>query len=91
MGDSRLKVCTIHSFKGWELKNLIVLITDKAQSVDQLDKLVYTSLQEHYQALRFLTLVIGMRNMEIPGIRLIIKIFMTYYYIITCLEWAQKK
>jgi len=27
MGDSRLKISTIHSFKGWELTNVILLIS----------------------------------------------------------------
>jgi hypothetical protein len=26
MGDSRLKMSTIHSFKGWEVPNVIVVI-----------------------------------------------------------------
>ena len=52
MGDSRLKVCTIHSFKGWELKNLIILITDSANTIGQLDKLVYTSLTRTLSSLK---------------------------------------
>ena len=52
MGDSRLKVCTIHSFKGWELKNLIILITDDAKTVRQLDKLVYTALTRTLSSLK---------------------------------------
>ena len=44
MGDSRLKICTIHSFKGWELKNLVIVIPKIADDINKLDKLVYTSI-----------------------------------------------
>ena len=30
MGDARLKACTIHSFKGWESRYLVVAITEKS-------------------------------------------------------------
>jgi hypothetical protein len=45
MGDSRLKMSTIHSFKGWELLNIIMYIPDQAAESDtQLDAMVYTAL-----------------------------------------------
>ena len=45
MGDGRLKMSTIHSFKGWELLNIVLFIPRKApESNKKLDALVYTAL-----------------------------------------------
>ena len=44
MGDGRLKISTIQSFKGWEIKNLIIVIPSSIQNTKKLDRLVYTSL-----------------------------------------------
>ena len=45
MGDSRLKMSTIHSFKGWELLNIVLYIPEKApESNTKLDAIVYTAL-----------------------------------------------
>ena len=45
MGDSRLKMSTLHSFKGWELMNVILIIPpDGSGSEPDLDSLIYTSL-----------------------------------------------
>jgi len=45
MGDSRLKMSTIHSFKGWELLNIVLFISEKVPESDtNLDALVYTAL-----------------------------------------------
>ena len=45
MGDSRLKMSTIHSFKGWELLNIILFIPERApESNKRLDAIVYTAL-----------------------------------------------
>lgn len=48
MGDGRIKVSTIHSFKGWELLNVLILIPSEAEyegeSLEELDKLIYTAL-----------------------------------------------
>lgn len=45
MGDSRLKMSTIHSFKGWELLNIVLFIPAKApESNTKLDAIVYTAL-----------------------------------------------
>jgi len=45
MGDSRLKMSTIHSFKGWELMNVMLIIPKKGSgSEPELDSLIYTSL-----------------------------------------------
>ena len=45
MGDSRLKMSTIHSFKGWELMNIIIFLTSRApESNKKLDSILYTAL-----------------------------------------------
>ncbi len=45
MGDGRLKMSTIHSFKGWELLNIILFIPTKAPETNKrLDALIYTAL-----------------------------------------------
>lgn len=44
MGDSRLKISTIHSFKGWELNNVIVITPSKEENLSELDNLIYTSI-----------------------------------------------
>ncbi len=53
MKSPKLKMCTIHSFKGWELKN-IVLITPKDIDIpkgldleeweEKIHKIIYTSI-----------------------------------------------
>ena len=48
MKSPRLKMCTIHSFKGWELKN-VVLITPKDIDIpsgnrEKFHRMMYTSL-----------------------------------------------
>ncbi len=50
MGDSRLKMCTIHSFKGWELLNVILLIPQNGND-PKTDFLVYTSITRTRQNL----------------------------------------
>ena len=45
MGDSRLKMSTIHSFKGWELANIVLFIPKRApDSNKKLDAIVYTAI-----------------------------------------------
>lgn len=41
-GDTRIKVCTIHSFKGWESKAILLFI-NKAEAVNEFS-LIYTGL-----------------------------------------------
>lgn len=43
MGDSRLKMSTIHSFKGWELKNVIIVTPDN-ESYPNIDYLMYIAI-----------------------------------------------
>lgn len=44
-GDGRLKMSTIHSFKGWESLNVIIYIPPKSKSkLHILDKLIYTAI-----------------------------------------------
>lgn len=45
MGDGRVKMSTIHSFKGWELLNVVLYIPpDAPRDPAQLDSLVYTAM-----------------------------------------------
>ncbi len=45
MGDSRLKMSTIHSFQGWEVFNVIVYVPEGSRfPVEVLDTLMYTAL-----------------------------------------------
>ncbi|MGH2493171.1 MAG: ATP-binding domain-containing protein, partial [Ktedonobacteraceae bacterium] len=45
MGDSRLKMSTIHSFKGWEVPNVIVVIPSFIPGDEELyDRIVYTAI-----------------------------------------------
>ena len=43
MGDSRVKMSTIHSFKGWELLNVILLTPDNKE-YPNIDYLMYIAL-----------------------------------------------
>jgi hypothetical protein len=44
-GDGRLKMSTIHSFKGWELLNIILYIPETApESNRKLDAIIYTAI-----------------------------------------------
>ncbi|MCU0646073.1 MAG: AAA family ATPase, partial [bacterium] len=44
-GDGRLKMSTIHSFKGWECLNVIIYVPVKTKmSPDRLDKIIYTAI-----------------------------------------------
>lgn len=52
MGDSRLKMSTIHSFKGWELTNIIIITPESHINLSEdLDKLIYTALTRARQNL----------------------------------------
>ena len=52
MGDSRLKISTIHSFKGWEVLNVILYIPEKYYGGDNaFDKIVYTAMTRTRQNL----------------------------------------
>ena len=44
LGDSRLKMSTFHSFKGWEALHVILLIPEKWKEKENLDTLVYTAI-----------------------------------------------
>jgi Superfamily I DNA and RNA helicases len=43
MGDSRTKVSTIHSFKGWELANIVLIINNRKTSTS-FSSLIYTAI-----------------------------------------------
>jgi hypothetical protein len=52
MGDSRLKMSTIHSFKGWEILNVIILTPlDGHRSEESLDSLLYVAITRPRQNL----------------------------------------
>jgi superfamily I DNA/RNA helicase len=52
MGDSRLKISTIHSFKGWEVLNVILFIPESYYGGDDVyDKIVYTAMTRTRQNL----------------------------------------
>lgn len=52
MGDSRLKISTIHSFKGWEVLNVILYIPENYYGGDDaFDKIVYTAMTRTRQNL----------------------------------------
>ncbi|MEQ8192782.1 MAG: hypothetical protein ABRQ39_32770 [Candidatus Eremiobacterota bacterium] len=46
LGDSRLKIATVHSFKGWELKTVILLIPNQINEnrARNFDYLIYTGI-----------------------------------------------
>lgn len=45
MGDGRLKMSTIHCFKGWELLNIVLFVPEQApENNKKLDAIVYTAL-----------------------------------------------
>lgn len=44
-GDNRLKICTVHNFKGWEAPNIIILIPEHWSGTEEnLDAVVYTAI-----------------------------------------------
>jgi superfamily I DNA/RNA helicase len=45
LGDGRLKMCTVESFKGWEIRNVVLLIPERTvRDQKRLDVLVYTAM-----------------------------------------------
>ncbi len=44
LNDKRLKMSTIHSFKGWEASNVIILIPNYWKEPKELDSIVYTAM-----------------------------------------------
>lgn len=60
MGDSRIKMSTIHSFKGWELSNVIVVIPKKTPGFEQLyHSVIYTAITRARENL----IIINMNNL----------------------------
>lgn len=52
MGDSRLKISTIHSFKGWEVLNVILFIPQYFYGSEELyNRIVYTAMTRTRQNL----------------------------------------
>lgn len=52
LGDGRLKMCTVESFKGWEIRNVVLLIPEQTgREARRLDALVYTAMTRSRQNL----------------------------------------
>jgi superfamily I DNA/RNA helicase len=51
MDDPRVKASTIHSFKGWELSTVILIITDLVEAMSNADYLTYTGMSRSQQNL----------------------------------------
>lgn len=52
LGGGRLKMCTIHSFKGWELLNVIIVTPhNDYKGIEKLDMLMYTAITRARQNL----------------------------------------
>lgn len=52
MGDGRLKACTIHSFKGWEVENVILIIPeDFIDEKVKIDRSIFTAITRSKQKL----------------------------------------
>ena len=67
MGDARVKGCTIHSFKGWETRALVIYVESAKSIRDRI--LVYvglTRLRRHPQG-SFLTVVCSAPELESYG------------------------
>jgi hypothetical protein len=60
MGDSRLKMSTIHSFKGWEMLNVIILTPPNGHKINEsLDSLLYVAITRPRQ-----NLIVFNRNLK---------------------------
>lgn len=58
MGDSRLKACTIHSFKGWEIAHVIAVLADDSKNGSvPLDMQTYVAITRAKSSLKVLNLV----------------------------------
>lgn len=56
MSDPRVKASTIHSFKGWELRCVILILTSSLDPMQNASSLVYTGLSRSQQNLCVLNL-----------------------------------
>ena len=64
MGDARIKACTIHSFKGWEARYMIIAIT---KSSDLAADYVAMSRLKRHQDCSYLTVVCSNPELEEYG------------------------
>lgn len=63
MGDSRLKACTVHSFKGWEAQHVVaVLATGEREGGRQVAMQAYTAITRARASLTVLNLVPAFRG-----------------------------
>jgi ATP-dependent exoDNAse (exonuclease V) alpha subunit len=51
MQQGSLKVCTIHSFKGWELKRVIVFFRPETKQLEAMVPLLYTAITRSQEEL----------------------------------------
>ena len=51
MQGGRIKVCTIHSFKGWELSNILVFFNPEEEQAQAKVPLLYTAITRSQQSL----------------------------------------
>jgi len=56
MGDARLKACTVHSFKGWEARHIIVVLNTAGTLSPQQAMLAYTAITRAQGSLTVLNL-----------------------------------
>jgi hypothetical protein len=67
MTDATVKVCTIHSFKGWETRSLVVAVTRATSAQNR--TLIYVALSrlKHHVQGSFLTVVCAAPELEAYG------------------------
>ncbi|NLU03555.1 MAG: ATP-binding domain-containing protein, partial [Methanothermobacter sp.] len=75
ISDGRMKVSTIHGFKGWEARSVIILIPDRWGHEENLDAVIYTAITRTLENLiilntneRYLEFYENDDDVEIPDI-----------------------
>ena len=75
ISDGRMKVSTIHGFKGWEARSVIILIPDRWGQEENLDAVIYTAITRTLENLiilntneRYLEFYENDDDVEIPDI-----------------------
>lgn len=51
MQTGRIKVCTIHSFKGWELRQVLILFNPREKQLEERVPLLYTAITRAQESL----------------------------------------
>jgi len=75
VSDGRMKISTIHSFKGWEARSVIIWIPDRWGQEENLDAVIYTAITRTLENLiilntneRYLEFYENDEDVEIPDI-----------------------